>query len=210
MKHLQNWRLPISPQKAPNGALIVALIGLASTGCAAGTEDQSTAQPQVSASNEPAIAPIDPSVGPSATPPEPSPNEAANTDTGDGTDTEGPGENEATTPAASETTNQPPRGWRRDGRPVWWLDAPQRDESRVAVCAEALGPDVLSARRAAVRAGRTAMARLFGAEATDAQVIAAAVRPLGVGEPSQNAARFVGFVLMSLKVGDTPSTPPGK
>lgn len=163
-------------------------------GCAA----QQTAGPthterSVAATNEPAL--IDPAVGPSAAAPEEAP--AA----------EPPAEAAPTTaPTAAPVA---PRGWRRDGKPVWWLDQPQRKGDEIVLCAQALGEDVLGARRAAVAAGEAALRRLLGAEPSLAEPLATAVRPLGTAEGPPGAARFAGFVMMRAVVArnDKPEPP---
>ncbi len=160
------------------------------------TDDQAS---PVAATNAPAL--IDPAVGPSASPPEPASSPAEGNDS--------PASAPSTQAAPPQEGAAAPRGWRRDGKPVWWLDAPQRRENEVVVCAEALGKDVLDARRAAVAAGEAALQQLLGDEPAESEPLATAVRPLGAAEGPPGAARFVGFVMMRAVVAHAePATPP--
>jgi len=171
-------------------------------GCAAQppTAQRSGAEQAVAATNEPAL--IDPAVGPSASPPPPPQAQQRSDDAQTAA--------QAPSPQAPQSGRDAgPRGWRRDGKPVWWLDAPQRRGDEVVVCAQALGEDVLGARRAAVAAGEAALRRLLGAEPSLAEPLATAVRPLGAAEGPPGAARFAGFVMMRAVVArnDNPEPP---
>lgn len=96
--------------------------------------------------------------------------------------------------APAESTT--PGSWRADGRPTWWLDAPVRDDDgRIELTAEALADDVLNARRAAVDAGRAALARETGDGAGNHRIEALTVRRLSGDRPG--GARYVGYVRLS-------------
>lgn len=86
---------------------------------------------------------------------------------------------------------------RTDGRPAWWIDAPRTADGRTTVAAEALGDDVLSARRAAVVAGRAALLRALAGAPADERIVYATVRPLPAGGAAPSGPRFVGYVLIS-------------
>ncbi len=91
----------------------------------------------------------------------------------------------------------PPASVRTDGRPSWWLDEPSTTDGRVFLAAEALGPDVRAARRAAVDSAMASLERLLGAPPTDDRVHAALVCPLPSRADAPGASRFVGYVLVS-------------
>ena len=52
--------------------------------------------------------------------------------------------------------------WREDGRPAWWVDRAGWRDGRYTLSAEAMGDDVLSARRAALAAARAEAQRTLG------------------------------------------------
>lgn len=85
--------------------------------------------------------------------------------------------------------------WREDGRPAWWVDRAGWRDGRYTLSAEALGDDVLSARRAAIAAARTEAARALGQGMRDERVESATVRRLTTDAPGRE--RYVGYVLMS-------------
>jgi len=111
-------------------------------------------------------------------------------------------------PAQTAAAEQPPddtailvQASRTDGRPEWWIDGPVHADGRLRIAAEALGHDVLEARRAAISAGRRTLERLSGDGIHDERVVYATVRPLPRGA-SPSGPRFVGYVLMSSAAPD--------
>lgn len=99
--------------------------------------------------------------------------------------------------AAGETREtERATNWRADGRPTWWIGGVQRDEGGVVrIAAEALADGVLDARRAALEAGRAALAQ-EGADPDLAVAERLAVRRLRGDAPGRE--RYVGYVLMSV------------
>ncbi len=85
-------------------------------------------------------------------------------------------------------------------RPDWWLAAPARSaDGRLRLTAEALGADVLEARRNAVRAGRRALRRIMGADIEQERVELATVRRLPRQNEAPGSARYVGYILISAR-----------
>jgi hypothetical protein len=93
-----------------------------------------------------------------------------------------------------------PRGARseRSLRPSWWIDEPVSRSGRLSVAAEALGNDVLSARRLVVDAAREALAHaLEGRPVADERIEYVAVQPLPRDPNVSGAARFIAFARIS-------------
>lgn len=67
----------------------------------------------------------------------------------------------------------------------------------VRVTAEALAPDLRSARRAAIKAGLARLSHELGAEPVSWEVRAATVRPLRAIRAPGEVNRFAGYVLIS-------------
>lgn len=86
---------------------------------------------------------------------------------------------------------------RRDGRPSWWIDDASRDQGEVVVAAEALGPTIREARRAAIDAGVTRLERALGREPADWVVKAAMIQPLRAVRGPESVNKFVGYVLIA-------------
>lgn len=84
--------------------------------------------------------------------------------------------------------------WRADGRPTWWFDGAAREGDRIAIAAEAIAHDVVSARRQAVENGRAALRRESG-RGDEERVDAAIVKRLAGDGPGRE--RYVGYVRMS-------------
>lgn len=99
-------------------------------------------------------------------------------------------------PEAAEAA-KPVTGRRADGRPSWWIDDPERAGGEVLIAAEALGPDIRAARRAAIDAGVTRLARELGHAPSDWVVKATIIRPLRAVRGPENVNRFVGYVLVA-------------
>jgi len=97
----------------------------------------------------------------------------------------------------SEASSAEPRDRLADGRPVWWIDGAARRDGKVTVAAEALGADLRSARRAAVDAGISKLAKEIGAEPSDWVVMATMIRPLRAVRGPKGVNHFVGYVLIS-------------
>lgn len=94
--------------------------------------------------------------------------------------------------------------WRADGRPTWWVDRPGWRDGRYLLSAEAMGDDVLSARRAALAAARADAERALGRGMRDERVESAIVRRLSTDSPgAPGRERYVGYVRLSaLRAGD--------
>ncbi len=104
------------------------------------------------------------------------------------------------TEAAGETqprSSEPSDIRRRDGRPSWWIDDASRDHGEVVVAAEALGPTIREARRAAIDAGVTRLERALGREPADWVVKAAMIQPLRAVRGPESVNKFVGYVLIA-------------
>jgi len=85
-------------------------------------------------------------------------------------------------------------------RPDWWMPQPlEKEDGRIQLTAEALGTDVLDARRNAVRAAREAITRALGRPPREERIEFATVRRLPEQVQSPGAARFVGYVLISAR-----------
>jgi len=85
-------------------------------------------------------------------------------------------------------------------RPVWWFAEAQWSQERVTVCVEALGPDVLEARRASVRAAREAIRELLGVVPTQAEIVLTTVKPLPVPAAAPGGNRYAGYVMITCVV----------
>ncbi len=82
-------------------------------------------------------------------------------------------------------------------RPRWWVDDAIIEDGRILISAEALGRDVLTARRAAVDAGFDRLETAVQGEVLDERVIYTVVEPLPARSASRTGNRYVGYVLMS-------------
>lgn len=60
------------------------------------------------------------------------------------------------------TEEAPVQQQRADGRPDWWFDGVRREDGRVWLCVEALGPSFADARAAALDRGQTQLAERLG------------------------------------------------
>lgn len=89
--------------------------------------------------------------------------------------------------------------WRADGRPTWWVDQSGWRDGRYAVCAEAFGDDVRTARRNAIDAARRDAASDLGS-IRDERVETAIVRAMPAGATGQ--AKYVGYVRMTALRGE--------
>ena len=103
---------------------------------------------------------------------------------------------EASTPPAPAPVARPVRAG-SDGRPEWWLREPQWTDGRLVVCAEALGEDVLDARRSAVASGHAALQRALSRDPGAVEIVATTVRPLPVPAQAPGGKRYVGYVMVS-------------
>ena len=88
---------------------------------------------------------------------------------------------------------------REDGRPSWWFSEPRESDGRVALCAEALGPDMRRTRAAAIDAGlaglRAHLALTGGQALHGMRIDHAWVWPLPNAASGPN--RYAGYVLIS-------------
>lgn len=88
---------------------------------------------------------------------------------------------------------------RGDGRPSWWFADTVRTDDRVLLCAEALGPDMMDARRSAVESARQKMRDTLGlardASIPDEHIEHAWVWPLP--NASVPEARYAAYVKIS-------------
>jgi len=83
-------------------------------------------------------------------------------------------------------------------RPEWWIDRPHVDAGRLMVAAEALGEDVLTARRRVVDAARESLVRaLGGASAREERIDYVTVRPLPRAVDAPGTARYIAFARIS-------------
>jgi hypothetical protein len=91
---------------------------------------------------------------------------------------------------------------RDDGRPSWWFGGAAVDSGRTRVCAEALGVDMLGAKRAAVAVARVRIRRELGigpaTRLADELIERTWVWPLAHSETP--GARYAGYVLVSVSV----------
>lgn len=86
---------------------------------------------------------------------------------------------------------------REDGRPSWWFGEVEMGGDRARLCAEALGKDMLSAKRAAVSAAKERLKRELGVGTlVGDEVERAWVWPLPHRETP--GARYAGYVLVSV------------
>lgn len=88
---------------------------------------------------------------------------------------------------------------RNDGRPSWWFADTVRTDDRVLLCAEALGPEMMDARRSAVESARQKMRDTLGlardASIPDEHIEHAWVWPLP--NASVPEARYAAYVKIS-------------
>jgi len=85
-------------------------------------------------------------------------------------------------------------------RPDWWFEGVRRDEERVALCAEAAGPTVRDARRAAIAAARREIDRALDGALEREVVSMAMVLPLPAADAGPGAARYIGYVMMEARL----------
>lgn len=96
-------------------------------------------------------------------------------------------------------------GWSSE-RPKWWIDEPRTEEGRILLAAEALGADVLSARRSAVDAGWDALKRALADHPRDFRVEKTFLRPLSGDAGGTRSARYIGYVLISAARSESPES----
>ncbi len=88
---------------------------------------------------------------------------------------------------------------REDGRPDWWFREVERNQGRVKVCAEALAPSMVEARRAALDAARTKARRAMGlagqAAIPDEEVVYAWAWPLP--HARVGTVKYAGYVMLN-------------
>ena len=84
------------------------------------------------------------------------------------------------------------------GRPDWWFDGVQRTERVLRLCAEAAGPTVREARRAAIDAARRRLALEVDLDPTSETVSLATVLPLPAANAGPDSAKYIGYVLMEV------------
>ncbi len=84
------------------------------------------------------------------------------------------------------------------GRPEWWFDGVQRTERTLRICAEAGGPTVREARRAAIDAARRRLALETDADPISETVSLATVLPLPAADAGPGSAKYIGYVLMEV------------
>ncbi len=100
-------------------------------------------------------------------------------------------------PEAERAENPPASVRRTDGRPAWWLDEPVRERGVVLITAEALAPDLRSARRAAVDAGLARLREAIGAEPASWEIRLSTISPLRAVRAPGEVNRFAGYVLIA-------------
>lgn len=100
-------------------------------------------------------------------------------------------------PEAERAENPPASVRRSDGRPAWWLDEPVRERGVVLITAEALAPDLRSARRAAVDAGLARLREALGAEPASWEIRLSTISPLRAVRAPGEVNRFAGYVLIA-------------
>ena len=92
---------------------------------------------------------------------------------------------------------------REDGRPDWWFREVSREGGRVKVCAEALAPSMVEARRAALDAARTKARKAIGIDGAGAipeeEVVYAWAWPLP--HASVGSVRYAGYVMLDGRDG---------
>ncbi len=183
------WRHP-----APLALAAAAVVGLA-TGCsssrrnAAADSEPGAAEPPATPVASSPVAPgggSAPVAGPPSTPP-PALLEATAERSGDSS---GPDAEPPEPTAEAEAAG-------RGSRPSWWLPAPHLEDGRVTVSSEALGRDVLDARRSAIEAGRDALRRSGAPGLREETITFATVRPVAAAAASKTGARYIGYVLIS-------------
>ena len=84
------------------------------------------------------------------------------------------------------------------GRPDWWFDGVQRTERVLRLCAEAAGPTVREARRAAIDAARRRLALEVDLDPTSETVSLATVLPLPAANAGPDSAKYIGYVQMEV------------
>jgi len=84
------------------------------------------------------------------------------------------------------------------GRPDWWFNGVQRTDRVVRICAEAGGPTVREARRAAIDAARRKLALEVDLDPTSERVSLATVLPLPAADAGPDSAKYIGYVLMEV------------
>lgn len=84
------------------------------------------------------------------------------------------------------------------GRPDWWFDNVVRTDRVVRVCAEAGGPTVRDARRAAIDAARRRLALEGEVDAIEETVSLATVLPLPAADAGPGSAKYIGYVMMEV------------
>lgn len=84
------------------------------------------------------------------------------------------------------------------GRPDWWFNGVQRSERTLRICAEAGGPTVREARRAAIDAARRRLALETDADPISETVSLATVLPLPAADAGPGSAKYIGYVLMEV------------
>lgn len=89
-----------------------------------------------------------------------------------------------------------------EGRPEWWIRAAERRDGRIFLAAEALGADVLAARRSAVDAGWAALERAMDDRPRDFRVEKTFLRRLSGQARSERSAQYIGYVLISAASDD--------
>lgn len=100
-------------------------------------------------------------------------------------------------PTANQVESTPAPVRRTDGRPTWWLDEPVRERGMVLITAEALAPDLRSARRAAVDAGLARLREAIGAEPASWEIRLSTISPLRAVRAPGEVNRFAGYVLIA-------------
>ena len=143
---------------------------------------ESTMGPRTPAAAEPAVA--------DATQPPPAPAEPT---------TDAPSAAAEPPRPAPSASARAPGASRDDGRPNWWFADARREDGRVALCAEALGADMATARDASLQAARARMRQelgLTGAAAIPGERIERAwVWPLP--NSKVGPSRYAGYVWIS-------------
>lgn len=108
-------------------------------------------------------------------------------------------------PLASEIVEAPESlSIRDDGRPSWWFSGVRTHEDRIALCAEALGPDMRATRSAAILAGRERLRRQLDLPPdqglSSVHIAQAWVWPLPNAAAANQSNRYAGYVLISARV----------
>ncbi len=84
------------------------------------------------------------------------------------------------------------------GRPDWWFTGIERSDRSIRLCAEAGGPTVREARRAAIDAARKRLALEVEIDPMRENVSLATVLPLPAASAGPGAAKYIGYVMMEV------------